>query len=134
MRERATFGTSETAGDLIPAISEGLVTASEGAGERFIQPRVNGEALLDEFTGGGWRMFVRDDSVSATAADIAVVNLADHDGLGDLLGWLDARGVDAVLVRPDHYVFGTAQGSAGELLEARRGALGLGKANAQKAA
>lgn len=130
MRERATFGTSETAGDLIPAIETGIVLASEGAGERFIQPRVDDKLLLDAFTGGGWRLFVRDDSASATAADVTVVNLARHEGLGDVAAWLDAKSADAVLVRPDHYVFGTAQGSAKELLEARRGVLGLGEAKA----
>jgi 3-(3-hydroxy-phenyl)propionate hydroxylase len=37
--------------------------------------------------------------------------------------WLAARNAQAVLVRPDHYVFGT--GAPAELIEARATLLGL---------
>ena len=52
-----------------------------------------------------------------------VADLPDH---GAVLAWLDAKGVDAVLVRPDHYVFGTASAEAvADLLALRAERLGL---------
>ena len=45
-------------------------------------------------------------------------------GLLASAAWLAARDVDAVLVRPDHYVFGTSRGAQGAAdLVARRDAL-----------
>ena len=134
MRERAEFGTSETAGDLIPAIGEGIVLhGTKAAGERFIQPKIDGK-LLDDTTGGGWRLFARNAESAVTVDGITTVNLAEQDEASGLLAWLDQRGVDAVLVRPDHYVFGTARGSVSELLDARNAALGLGELKSQEAA
>jgi len=111
-RARAPQKAGETAADLIPAIVTGVVLAgSPGAGERFVQPVLADGSKLDDLTGGGWRLF---DRQSATALP---------DG-GAVLAWLDTRGVDAVLVRPDHYVFGTGPDGAA-LLAARDAMLGL---------
>jgi 3-(3-hydroxy-phenyl)propionate hydroxylase len=115
-RMRATTQQG-TAADLIAPIAAGIVAAgTEGAGERFIQPRVGGR-LLDDVTGGGWRLFTRAPIV---AADVTVVMADDLDDGGAVAGWLALRGAEAVLVRPDHYVFGT--GTPADLL-ARRDAL-----------
>jgi len=53
LRAAAASGKSETAADLIPAISTGVVFAgAPSAGERFIQPMTS-QGLLDDVTGGG---------------------------------------------------------------------------------
>ncbi|MBV2150469.1 bifunctional 3-(3-hydroxy-phenyl)propionate/3-hydroxycinnamic acid hydroxylase [Sphingobium sp. AS12] len=107
MREAAKVTQQGTAADLIPAISTGIVAlGTPGAGERFIQPRVGGQ-LLDDVTGHGWRLFAR-HAVEA-ASDVTVVALDTLDDGGAIAAWLDARGADALLLRPDHYVFGTGE-------------------------
>jgi 3-(3-hydroxy-phenyl)propionate hydroxylase len=108
IRAQAAQKQGETAADLIPAISTGIILAgTPSAGERFIQPVLADGRKLDDLAGQGWRLFQRD---------------ADLPDNGAIAAWLDARGVPAVLVRPDHYVFGT--GEAQTLLEARAAMLG----------
>ena len=107
MREAAKNAQHGTAADLIPAISTGIIAlGTAGAGERFIQPRIGGQ-LLDDVTGGGWRLFVRQPV--AAPSDIKVVTLGTLNDDGAIAAWLDTRGVDALLLRPDHYVFGTGK-------------------------
>ncbi|MEQ6335649.1 bifunctional 3-(3-hydroxy-phenyl)propionate/3-hydroxycinnamic acid hydroxylase [Sphingobium sp. MK2] len=107
MREAAKNAQQGTAADLIPAISTGIIAlGTAGAGERFIQPRVGGQ-LLDDVTGGGWRLFVRQPV--AAPGDMKVVTLGTLNDDGAIAAWLDTRGVDALLLRPDHYVFGTGK-------------------------
>ncbi|WP_375195884.1 bifunctional 3-(3-hydroxy-phenyl)propionate/3-hydroxycinnamic acid hydroxylase [Sphingobium sp.] len=114
MREAAKNAQHGTAADLIPAIAAGIVAVgSPGAGERFIQPRVDGR-LLDDVTGGGWRLFTREPIDSDGVTIVLLDQLADGGAIGD---WLEARQADAVLVRPDHYVFGTGCGE--DLIAAR---------------
>jgi 3-(3-hydroxy-phenyl)propionate hydroxylase len=128
MREAGRGAQYGTAADLIPAIATGIVaTGTPGAGERFIQPRVGG-ALLDDVTGGGWRLFTRG---AVAGGDITVVDLATLDDGGAVADWLAARNADAVLVRPDHYVFGT--GRPADLI-ARRDARLAGAARQEIAA
>lgn len=125
LRAKAASGGSETAADLIPPIGRGAVLAgSPGAGERFIQPDLP-VGLLDDATGGGWRLFVRSDVVCGRGDGVLRVDASALLDGGAINNWLDARGADAVLVRPDHYVFGTATGQADSLLAARAKALGL---------
>jgi 3-(3-hydroxy-phenyl)propionate hydroxylase len=120
IRAEAIRNAGETAHDLIPAIREGLVlAATPGAGERFVQPILADGSKLDDLTGDGWRLFVRDDTVAGAAPGVTRIvssALADNDAIA---AWLDRHGVDAVLVRPDHYVFGSASDSAEDLLAAR---------------
>lgn len=112
IRAQSAQKQGETAADLIPAISTGFIApGSPAAGTRFIQPILTDGRKLDDLTGQGWRLFVRG---AASDGAIAAADLPDD---GAVLGWLDARGVDAVLVRPDHYVFGS--GNAADLLAAR---------------
>ena len=107
MREAAKGASHGTAADLIPAIAQGIIApGTPAAGERFIQPSVDGQ-LLDDITGNGWRLFTS-ETVDAPA-DITVVP-AD----GAIADWLTAHDAQAVLVRPDHYVFGT--GTPADLL------------------
>lgn len=126
IRAAASQKAGETAHDLIPAIRAGLVLHdTPGAGVRFIQPILGDGRKLDDRTGQGWRLFVRDDSVAGSSPSVTRVTAGALDDGGAVARWLDDHGVDAVLVRPDHYVFGTAGGSATALLAASRRALGL---------
>jgi len=128
MREAAKGERHRTAADLIPAIATGIVaTGTPGAGERFIQPRV-GDRLLDDVTGGGWRLFTR---TAVDGGDVTVIDLAELDDQGAIAAWLADHDADAVLVRPDHYVFGTGEAAA---LIARRDALIGGAARQEIAA
>jgi 3-(3-hydroxy-phenyl)propionate hydroxylase len=126
MRKRAQNSAGETAHDLIPAIELGIVAAqTPGAGERFIQPLLSDGRMLDDATGAGWRLFVRHSGVAGQALNVTRVIAADLDDGGSLVAWMGHHQVDAVLVRPDHYVFGTARGSATALLDLRAAMLGL---------
>jgi 3-(3-hydroxy-phenyl)propionate hydroxylase len=128
MREAAGSAPQGTAADLIPAIATGIIaTGTAGAGERFIQPRV-GDRLLDEVTGGGWRLFTR---TSIEGGDVTIINLDQFADSGAIATWLADRKAEAVLIRPDHYVFGTGKGSD---LIARRDALIAGAAHQEIAA
>ncbi|SEJ25910.1 3-(3-hydroxy-phenyl)propionate hydroxylase [Sphingobium sp. AP50] len=114
MREAAKGAQHGTAADLIPAIATGIVaTGTAGAGERFIQPRV-GDRLLDDVTGGGWRLFTHG---VIEADDVTVIDITTLDDQGAIAAWLADRKADAVLIRPDHYVFGT--GKASDLVACR---------------
>lgn len=135
MRERASFGTSETAADLIPCIKEGIIFAGSAAcGERYIQPRLVNGRLLDDVVGGGWRLFALNAADAGMDADVSIIDLSIRDDLASVADWLSSHNVDAVLVRPDHYVFGTVKGSASVLLDARRDALGTGQSSKKVAA
>lgn len=107
MRRAAADRNHGTAADLIPALSTGIVArGTAGAGERFIQPRI-GDRLLDDVTGGGWRLFTRTAIDSVAGATVVALDTLD-DG-GAIAAWLELRGAEAVLLRPDHYVFGTGR-------------------------
>lgn len=120
IREEARQKSGETAHDLIPAIAEGvLLPGTSGAGARFVQPVLADGRKLDDLTGGDWRLFVRDDAVPGRAAGVTRIAASTLPDNGAVTAWLDDHGVDAVLVRPDHYVFGSASHSAEDLLAAR---------------
>jgi len=130
IRAAAAQKAGETAHDLIPAIGTGIVLAgSPAAGVRFIQPILADGRKLDDLVGQGWRLFVRDDSVGCSVGNsspsLTRVVAASLDDGGAVTHWLDQHGVDAVLLRPDHCVFGTASGTAIDLVAASRHALGL---------
>jgi len=103
-----------TAADLIPRYEAGVVRP--GGGERFIQPRL-GENLLDDLTGSGWRLLTSAPAAlppwteamrRALALSVFAIgdDLPDPDGV--LAAWLSQRDAQAVLLRPDAYVYGLA--------------------------
>ncbi|MBC2663515.1 bifunctional 3-(3-hydroxy-phenyl)propionate/3-hydroxycinnamic acid hydroxylase [Novosphingobium flavum] len=119
IRAQARKRAGETAADLIPAIDTGAVLpGSPGAGERFIQPLLADGRRLDDLTGQGWRLF----GPGGDAGGVSTFDVAALPDNGAVQAWLAARGAEAVLVRPDHYVFGT--GTPENLLAARRAVLG----------
>ena len=114
------------------------------AGYLSVQGRVRRgarEGLFDDVVGAGWQLIVRGvkglaglgEPARETVRRIGIHVAAFGDG-GDTVdldgsyeAWLERLGVDAVLVRPDFYVFGTAThegigalvASAGAMLEHR---------------
>ncbi|MFJ8109124.1 bifunctional 3-(3-hydroxy-phenyl)propionate/3-hydroxycinnamic acid hydroxylase [Streptomyces sp. NPDC096132] len=136
---------------LIPGLRDGFLAphGSPARGEILPQPRVTDgrgrSGLLDDFTGTAFRLVVRED-VGTAAAESALreheaeggfpvrlvrLNRSDAPLLGDryreevpvLTPWLHGRSCEAVLARPDHYVFGGVRQAfdVGRLLaEARR--------------
>jgi 3-(3-hydroxy-phenyl)propionate hydroxylase len=102
--------------DILPALSGGLLSAqsSPGRGELFPQPKLDGGLLMDERYGYGWRL-VHDGSLLGALGDFTNIDLSQPDSQeaqGVVQAWLNKRGCHAALVRPDHYVFGTAADSA----------------------
>ncbi len=95
-----------------PDIGEGCILAgTPGAGSYFPQPvfEAGKTVRLDSVLGAGAWLISR--SAAATSpAGLRTFGLDDpamSDFRGPLEGWLSAHSAEAVLVRPDHYVFGT---------------------------
>ena len=121
---------------LIPGLSLGFIAQVSPAGELFPQPMVinhaGKQALLDEFTGQAFRVVVAPgfdatvllnclrSSQSLKGLPIHVVRLVNPEQSGAraadeyqevdglLAQWLEQRGCNVVIVRPDHYVYGGA--------------------------
>lgn len=104
--------------DVLPPLTTGLLFTSPGAGTLFPQPRLNdgdsGRVLMDRLHGCGWRL-VSDGSLPLEApAGLVTINLkATPEAEGVVALWMQRHGVHAALVRPDHYVFGSATDAAG---------------------
>ncbi len=113
------------------------------AGYLAVQGRVRHdgrEGLFDDVVGKGWQLLVRGD-VAAPAIDASMRNkvrqlggvaadFGPHGDTVDLDGsyaeWFSRLGADAVLVRPDLYVFGTGSlTEVGPLLAAAEALLGM---------
>ncbi len=83
-----------------PPISAGaILSGSAGAGSYFPQAIASDGAKLDDALGDTAWLITRD----ALTAD-GITPFARK-----LAGWLDKHAAEAVLVRPDHFVFGTGQ-------------------------
>jgi 3-(3-hydroxy-phenyl)propionate hydroxylase len=134
---------------LIPPLVTGYLDDDAPAGALFPQPRVTDstgrEDLLDRFTGQNFRLVLGVGYENAPELDalvstygthipLSVVRLTDdapaaqdeyreRDGI--LSRWLEKYGARAVLVRPDHYVFGSATDHAETIGLLERGLGGL---------
>ena len=111
--------------DILPPLSTGLLWPSPGAGALFPQPRMADGVLMDERHGQGWRL-VRDGClpVPPLPAGVTAIDIRDElDGVA--AAWMRRHECHAALLRPDHYVFGSAADDAAlkTLLEQRNLAL-----------
>jgi hypothetical protein len=120
----------------LPVLGEGVtaragdVAALHGTLAPQFPVQANGrQDLLDEVTGFGAVLLVRGDRptghVDATVqellddTDVRLTTLGENGtpDLRDVTGrwsrWFDAHAVSAVLIRPDHYVFGAVTNPAG---------------------
>ncbi len=134
-RDAAMLAARAQGGSMIPplrppVLGEGCILAgSPGAGELFPQPWAGTDKAalrLDDVLGqGAWLIGAVDASAWADApAAVTFVPLGDPrlaPFRTKLEAWLAMRSAEAVLVRPDRYVFGT--GSPHALLDASRIAL-----------
>jgi 3-(3-hydroxy-phenyl)propionate hydroxylase len=104
--------------DILPGLEAGLLSdpGTLGRGTLFPQPRLAGTgALMDHALGGGWRLVVgaHAKAPNVVPKGITVVSLQrtpESDGI--VAAWMRKHDCDAALVRPDHYVYGTAKGAA----------------------
>jgi 3-(3-hydroxy-phenyl)propionate hydroxylase len=119
--------------DVLPRLETGLLAVADGTGRGtlFPQPRLEGGELMDQRFGSGWRLVL--DASLAMPADVdeeVTVVALDAPGIRETEGvvsaWMLRHQCRAALVRPDHYVYGTAADAAGvaALLAQRRAALG----------
>ncbi|MFG6439095.1 bifunctional 3-(3-hydroxy-phenyl)propionate/3-hydroxycinnamic acid hydroxylase [Roseateles sp. LKC17W] len=114
--------------DMLPRLSIGLLHASAAAGSLAPQPwllQQGRRVRMDDLLGCGWRLLVAAAShlggatpAQASALQLQTLHLGDGDGCvaeaeGVMARWFAAQGCTAVLLRPDHYVYGTAGDAAG---------------------
>ena len=122
--------------DVLPRLETGLLMQHDrsGRGTLFPQPRlvdglVNGR-LMDARFGCGWRVVVDAALAPPTAMPaltvIALDGAAVQDQDGVVAAWMRRHGAKAALLRPDHYVYGTAASTdeLNALLAEWRAALG----------
>jgi 3-(3-hydroxy-phenyl)propionate hydroxylase len=119
--------------DVLPRLEEGALARDDSPlrGTLFPQPwltRAGKRVRMDDAVGAGWRLVWRDSASAHDAAlpglrALALPALGEVDGV--LAAWFEKHRCAAALVRPDHYVFGTAAHSAGvpELLAQAHAAL-----------
>jgi 2-polyprenyl-6-methoxyphenol hydroxylase-like FAD-dependent oxidoreductase len=118
---------------VFPPLGDGLFGTGAGARELFVQGRVAAAGRVgrfDDIQGYGYLVIARatlaGDASPSTGTDVKLVYVStDPAGESDIGGpvvqdvdgtytdWLDGHGCDAVAVRPDFHVWGTASGAHG---------------------
>lgn len=104
--------------DILPRLETGLLAQANttGRGTLFPQPRLaRTGALMDHALGGGWRLVLAADGEAPAELPqgitlVALGQVLESEGV--VAAWMRTHECDAALVRPDHYVFGTAHGLA----------------------
>ena len=114
--------------DVLPRLESGLLAAPDtpGRGRLFPQPRLTGGRLMDQQLGHGWRLVGDGHLPLPTATGLAMLDLGQTpETEGVAAAWMARNGCHAALLRPDHYVYGTAQDGASldALLAEQRAAL-----------
>jgi 3-(3-hydroxy-phenyl)propionate hydroxylase len=119
--------------DMQPPLSAGLLASPvrPAHGTIFPQPwlvRMDGSRVrMDDLLGHGWRLIARDArylptyyplqqiyGMNVTAACLGEEGFCEEEGVVE--AWFERYAANAVLVRPDNYVYGVAQ-SASDLEE-----------------
>jgi len=118
--------------DVLPRLETGLLARADrsGRGTLFPQPRLADGRLMDAQYGCGWRVVV-DATLAPPAAStglsvVAIDDAARGESEGVVAAWMQRHGCHGAVVRPDHYVFGTAATTdeLQALLAERQAALG----------
>lgn len=90
-----------------PPLKDGVILAgAPGAGELLPQPAAAGVRLDDRLGPGPW-LIARGPAAAPAIAAFSLADPALAPFAPALTAWLDHRGAEAVLVRPDRHVFGT---------------------------
>jgi 3-(3-hydroxy-phenyl)propionate hydroxylase len=99
--------------DILPKLETGLLSrnVTSGRGALFPQPLLQGGRLMDERFGHGWRVVLQAPQPVPTPDGLTVVD-ARTETEGVVAQWMRRMECTAALVRPDHYVFGTAADAA----------------------
>jgi len=100
--------------DILPRLEGGFVATRDttGRGTLFPQPRLAASgALMDHAVGGGWRLVLAQGAglqqeVPRGITIVALARTPEADGV--VARWMQRHACCAALVRPDHYVYGTA--------------------------
>jgi 3-(3-hydroxy-phenyl)propionate hydroxylase len=100
--------------DILPRLEGGFLAARDttGRGTLFPQPRLAASrALMDHAVGGGWRLVLAQGAglqqeVPRGITIVALARTPEADGV--VARWMQRHACCAALVRPDHYVYGTA--------------------------
>ena len=105
--------------DVLPHLGTGLLAGAGFApqGMLFPQPWMqapNGQVRLDTLTGNGWRLVLAPGCAAPatthpmpwTVVPLGTPGWTECDGVAE--AWLQRHQVQAALVRPDNYVYGTA--------------------------
>lgn len=103
-----------------PDIAEGAISRGNGAGSYFPQLVSDGTRMDDVLGAGAW-LLAKTPLGSEKTSDLtclALESAALKPFAHEIGAWLDAHQAEAVLVRPDRYVFGA--GNAAELLNSWR--------------
>lgn len=113
--------------DMLPRLTTGLLDDSAAAGSLAPQPWLllpDRRVRMDHWLGCGWRLLIAADSdlggptpAQAHALKLQTLRFGDGEGCmaeaeGVMARWFEAQGCQAVLLRPDHYVYGTAGDAA----------------------
>ena len=124
--------------DVLPRLESGLLSPQDtsGRGTLFPQPRLRtatgGTELMDERCGCGWRLVTLGPRPAVALPDavrpIEIGPTGHEEAEGVVAAWMARHACTAALLRPDHYVFGTAADPAGvgALVDAWRHALRAG--------
>lgn len=104
--------------DILPCLETGMLAATAGSarGTLFPQPRLAEGLLMDARFGTGWRL-VLDNTLAPPQNMSGITQVAfGRDSLQEAEGvfatWCEKHACHAALVRPDHYVYGTAANAA----------------------
>ena len=121
-----------------PRLGDGgaYLASDPNAGYLSVQGRVrrDGRAgLFDDIVGSGWQLLLRDGGAPYCDRGALKLVIADFGPGGDTIDidgvyadWFERLRADAVLVRPDLYVFGTSSmAKVGELLNFARAMTGI---------
>ena len=115
--------------DVLPRLEAGLLAATDtpGRGTLFPQPKLADGRLMDQQLGCGWRLVGDGLLPLSGASGLACLDLRQTPEAECVVAaWMARQGCHAALLRPDHYIYGTAASAAdlAALLAEQRAALG----------